>query len=402
MRNAIFCCVVAAFLVLFNCTPPISVPVDEYGNVSITAGDNGLVTDLNAAIVLEEESVAGAPVTSFNYNITQISRIEPPEVRGHAVQANDIIISDNMAYLAYNTAGPVFDGAVLIVKITGKTLRIEKEFDFASMDIISLNLQGSKLYFGGMADPDVFDGQRSFVGVIDLSGPKASAIAGSVVYLNSYAATGIAAQGGKFYVSVGAADGGVEILDDTLTPEYDSPAIDADDIRDIKEYGGGVIALAGTTDSVETDGRILIIKGEAVDKEIAIPDFDSPEAKATIEVNGDYAYLGLSAKGFQVCDLATEDVIFTYPNPDAEENHVTNSITFQDDLIFSANGEYGFRVLRYTPGAASASIVGYYGFNGLTDRYGQNYSANHIKYRNKYLFVAAGSGGVCAYQLALK
>jgi hypothetical protein len=110
-------------------------------------------------------------------------------------------------------------------------------------------------------------------------------------------------------------------------------------------------------------------------------------------VNGTYAYLGLSVKGFQVCDLVGENILFTFDNPDADPLHVTNSISFADDLIFSANGEYGFRVMRYTPAATSATIVGFYSFAGLTDGGGQNYSANHAAFRNKYLFVASGAGG---------
>ena len=404
MHKILIACVSVLFLLFFGCVQPVGQGDDVYGAVAVGGGDDGLVTDLERAVLLDEEGFApGAkPVETFEYNITEISRIRPPTVNGHPVQANDIVISGNTAYVAYNTAGPVFDGAVQIIRINGRKLRFEREIAFASMDVITLNLQGDKLYFGGMADPDVFDGRRSFIGVIDLYNPKARNIADSLVWLNSFAATGIAVYSDEFFVSVGAADGGVEILGQDMVPLAASPAIEADDIRDIEEYSGGVIALAGTTDSVAENGRILIIKNGVVTREITIEDFDSPEAKATLEVNGGYAYLGLSAKGFQVCDLSNENVLLTFPNPDADPLHVTNSVSFEDDLIFSANGEYGFRVLRYVPADASAVIVGYYGFQGLTDGYGQNYSANHVEYRNKYLFVASGAGGLSAYQLSVK
>jgi hypothetical protein len=381
-------------------------PTDISGNVTVSTGDNSLLTEMDQEVFLDEEGYdpgkRPVPVETLGYSIIQIGEIRPTTVSGHTVQANDILISGNRAYVAYNTAGEVFDGAVQIIKITGKSMRIEKEIRFADMDVIALHLQGEKLYFSGMANPDVFEGNRSFIGSIDVGSPKAAAIVDSIVYLNSYAATGIAAYDDKLYVSVGAADGGIEILDSLMTPLDDDPVISADDIRDIEEYSGGVIALAGTTDSVAENGRILIIKDDTVAKEITITDFDSPEAKATIEVNGDYAYLGLSAKGFQVFDLNNENEIFTLPNPDSIDQHVTNSISYNEKLIFSANGEYGFRVLRYTPPAASAEKVGYYSFAGKTDGSGQNYSANHIEYRNRYLFVASGVGGISSYLLVYK
>lgn len=211
----------------------------------------------------------------------------------------------------------------------------------------------------------------------------------------------------QYYVSVGADDGGIKILENNLEPvegSLTSPDILADDIRDIEAYDSGVIALAGTTDSVEveTNGRIMIIKGNTVDNEIEIPGFNSPEAKATIEVNENYAYLGLSAKGFQVCDLIEENILFTFDNPDDDPLHVTNSISYDENLIFSANGEYGFRVLDYSPPGTSAEIWGFYSYSGLTDSEGQNYSANHIAYKGRNLFVASGAGGVLVYQLSPK
>jgi len=146
---------------------------------------------------------------------------------------------------------------------------------------------------------------------------------------------------------------------------------------------------------------VLLVEGGAIAKTISIPAFDSPEAKATVEVNGGYAYLGLSAKGFQVLDLGTRELVLALPNPDASPNHVTNSVSFDGDLIFSANGEHGLRVFRYTPPGA-ASLVGYYPYDGLRDGTGQRFSANQVAYRNAYLFVASGVGGVQVFQLARK
>ncbi|MBN2531450.1 MAG: hypothetical protein JXB88_01090 [Spirochaetales bacterium] len=409
--QSVFFLLIIVFIVLFNCSLPTGEEIDEYENIMIFSGNKELVMEMDTPIILESESesrssgMEKAPVVDFNYNIRQICRIHPTTVDGHTVQANDIIISGNTAYVAYNTAGEVFAGAIQIMEIWGKKITLTKEIRFTDMDIICLSLHGNELVFGGMANPDVFDGNRSVIGTIDLRKPKASDVRNSFVYLGSYAATGIAFLDDRYYVSVGAAGGGIKILDKDMKPvegSLETPDIPADDIRDIEAYGSGVIALAGTTGSPGTDGRILVVKGNTKDNEITIEDFNSPEAKATIEVNGNYAYLGLSAKGFQVCNLVEENILFTFNNPDGDSLHVTNSISYDDNLIFSANGEYGFRVLNYTPPATEASVVGFYSFDGLTDKEGQNYSANHIAYKSRYLFVASGAGGVSIYQLTDK
>jgi hypothetical protein len=400
---------ISTFLIVctlfFGCLLPEEEVIDEYENILIFSGDNSLVDDTDTLISLESEDPSRAPVENFEYTIEQIAQIDPTIVNGHTVQANDILIFGPKAYVAYNTAGPVFDGAIQVIFKLGKKVFLTMEIQFSDMDIICLYRQGSEIIFGGMANPDVFEGKRSFIGRINLIRPKASDIADSIVFLSSYAATGVTSYDDNVYVSLGAADGGIKILDKDMVPvqgTLDEPDILADDIRDIGNFDDGVIALAGTTDSDASTASLLILKDGALDNSIPIENFDSPEAKATVEVNDNYAYLGLSAKGFQVYDMISEELLFTCDNPDEDPLHVTNSISYNDNLIFSANGEYGFRVLDYTPSASSAEIVGYYSFDGLMDDEGQNYSANHIAFRSKYLIVASGAGGVLFYELSNK
>ncbi|MBN2441671.1 MAG: hypothetical protein JXJ04_09995 [Spirochaetales bacterium] len=406
-RQSIFFLIISIIVTFlyFGCALPTEEEPDICENVMIFSGNSDLITDMDTPVLLESETPTRGYITNFEYNITQISRIRPTTVNNHTVQANDILISGTTSYVAYNTAGDIFDGAIQVIKKTGKKITLEYEIQFRDMDIICLSKQGDDLVFGGMANPDVFDGKRSFIGKINLRGPKSSRIVESFVFLSSYAATGVTKLDDQYYVSLGAADGGIKILDNNMGPvqgTLETPDILADDIRDIEAYASGIVVLVGTTDSEATNGRILIIKEDAVTKEIEITDFDSPEAKATIEVNDNYAYLGLSAKGFQVCDLTSEKILFTFDNPDDSPLHVTNSISYHENLIFSANGEYGFRVLDYTPSQTSADIVGYFSFSGLTDENEQNYSANHIAYKSKCLIVASGAGGVLYYELSDK
>jgi hypothetical protein len=78
-------------------------------------------------------------------------------------------------------------------------------------------------------------------------------------------------------------------------------------------------------------------------------------------------------------------------------------VSSDSDLIFSANGEWGFRVFSVQNKQFNATTVaGYYPFEGLTDAEDKNYSANHVEYKSGHLFVAAGVGGVQIFTLDKK
>ena len=157
-------------------------------------------------------------------------------------------------------------------------------------------------------------------------------------------------------------------------------------------------------------------------------EFGSPEKKATIEVYGNkYAFLGLSEAGFQIVYLRDEseigdpvESVFTIGNPtglDWTTKTDTNSASYSDDLLITANGEAGFRVFRVTESLDGAELVsnfaqkvGFVPFDETDpDSDGIFWSANHVEYRKigsssaeGFLAVASGVGGVNLYHLQIK
>ena len=83
---------------------------------------------------------------------------------------------------------------------------------------------------------------------------------------------------------------------------------------------------------------------------------------------------------------------FPYGNDRAD----CNSASADGNLLFTANGNYGFRIFRITGNFSSVTRVGYVSFTELTagDEY---YSANHIIFKGNVLFVASGVRGVNIY-----
>jgi hypothetical protein len=389
----------------------------------IDLSDDKVIQFYNTVIDIyeEETDTAGRAITSkgtkkvkvdFEKTITYKARILPVVVEGVPVHANDVIISGNRAYIAYNYAGAQFKGAIQIVDIsTEGAPEIITELKFSSMDINTLNISGNKLYFGGQADPDQFS-FRSFIGVIDtneLTDIDLNSIADSIVGLKSYATTAIVDTGSSLYVGVGAKDGYIQVLNSSLGVTQN---IDMPDIRDIQKYHNGIVAIAGTTDNVSLNGRVLMYSANDLDNPtiLEIPDFESPYHKSTIEMYGNnFALLGLSEAGMKVLDIKDNEedseYVFQLENPVADytDKTNTNSVTTDANYIFSANGEYGFRVLRVLDNmngknAAFAEVIGYFPFEGLTVG-DEPYSANHIDFKSNHLFVASGVGGVNIYLL---
>lgn len=85
----------------------------------------------------------------------------------------------------------------------------------------------------------------------------------------------------------------------------------------------------------------------------------------------------------------------------------TNSASHHKDLVFTANGEAGFRVFQTTealkrdnpPASDWLSLIGFVPFDETLQDSGDYWSANHVEFSNDTLFVAAGLGGVVVYAL---
>ena len=414
--NGLLCMVIGAFsAVTIACFIPDP-------NFIISSSEDKFIETHDTPITIYEEEPAGPgrsattrapkPVV-FEKTITYKARILPVTVDGLLVQANDVVINGYRAYIAYNYAGDLFKGAIQIVDISNPGVpEIITELKFSSMDINTVQLVSNQLYFGGQADPDLY-GFRSFIGVIDttkLTNLDLNSIVQSIIGLKSYATTAITDQGNEIYVGVGAKNGYIQVLNNEtleVTKDMIMP-----DVRDVQKYQNGIVAIAGTTDNSQTKGRILIYHANNLDNPVVmeIPDFASPYHKSTIEMyNAKYAFLGLAEAGLKVLDITDNEensqIVFELQNPAVSYTTKTNtnSVTTDSAYIFSANGEYGFRVLRVLnmsgKDSTFAEIVGYYPFEGLKAADGKPYSANHIDFKANHLFVASGAGGVNIYYL---
>ena len=439
----IFVMLVAAVAVLITgCNPWRNVGEIIYLDEEVYVYDEelpaGSVMDVSENRVAPRGRENRRRVDEFEYRILHVAQAPSVEVGASTVQANDIVIVDTEAYVVYNTAGNVFAGALQVIDFTRPEHPvITTEIALPHADVNAIAVTDSDIYIAGAWDPDFIANyadnapDRAFIAKIaldELSRIDADAVDQRKVILDSFAATGIAIKGDTVFVSTGALDGELEILNSNLGL-VDFVAYG--DLRDIEAYRGGVIALQGTDNSGLLDGRVLTVSQDGTQKdELFIPDFTSAEKKATIEVyENQYAFLGLSEAGFQVVYLKDDSEagdpvqsLFTIENPsgfDWTDKTDTNSASYNNDLIFTANGEAGIRVFNVAeplqkdnPVPNFAQLLGFVPFDETDpDGDGIFWSANHIEYRTVetrrsgsggFLVVASGVGGVNFYYLQTK
>ena len=133
----------------------------------------------------------------------------------------------------------------------------------------------------------------------------------------------------------------------------------------------------------------------------AFPGADMPESTSTADIAGGKAFIAAGPQGVQIMCLDDGQIVGSVPRPDPAALGldpsvvVTNAVAVDDDLIFISNGEAGVYVAAgaqnfFETGCAEPqeiTVLGRLRFDDLQ-------SANHVAFRNKYLFVAAGLGGV--------
>jgi len=366
-------------------------------------------------------------VEDFEYEIRWVARVLPVDVGGQTVQANDVVIQGKIAVITYNTAGDPFDGALQVIDLSDPSRPvITAEFGLANSDVNAVLVTKDDIYIAGAADPDSIpdydaaNPDRAFIVRIaraDLATLDGATIEAGRVILDGFAATGIAEKDGTLFVSTGALNGELEILDTALAQTIGPFAYG--DLRDIESYHGGAIALQGTDESGEATGRVLVFDSAGnLEDNLPIADFGSPEKKATIEVyDKRYAFLGLSEGGFEAIylkedpgpeEFMTQLVSFENPTVDWTTETDTNSASYHKDLVFTANGEAGFRVFRVleelnrdVPPDNFAELVGFVPFDETRQSSGDYWSANHVEFKKDVLVVASGLGGVNFYTLTL-
>ncbi|MFC1651519.1 hypothetical protein ACFL2X_08105 [Candidatus Latescibacterota bacterium] len=341
------------------------------------------------------------PVSQDTLQITLVSEVAPPVHIGITLQATDIYIKGNKAYVSYNVAGETFLGGVDIFDITDEYHpKLISSALFTDTDVNGISVDGSDLFLASANETFGF-GNYALLERIDLDGGLLSSKS-TIVDIPSWAATDVDITSQHVYVTSGADNGYISILDKNTLAKIDS--ISVDDARgvNVDKNLDNAVVVAGTP------ARLLVFQGSVSPTVYNLEGATIPYSKSTVELHGDNALLALGDGGTQIVNVSNGNVIKNIPQPEVEGltsgETVTNAATVSDNILFMASGLAGIYI-------ASISSKNKFKLDDVDDgkeiivlgqfQFGDNESANHVTFENKTLFVASGLGGLKILKISI-
>jgi hypothetical protein len=363
------------------------VPIDPLALASATSGP----------------ALADGPMLApSSITLTLLAEAEPPTVDGESVQATSVWLTDEgKAVVAYGFAGgPALGALDYFIQLTKKRPKLMSTATFADADINAVSMDGTWAY-AAVLSSDVSLPSSALVERLQFQGNKFTLDGNLQSPLSSFAATSTLVTSSAVYATSGDA-GGVYALDPSDLSIVGEYALD--DARWVAwDEDGGRIAVAQGT-----PGRLSVFEEGAFPggsmtllNTFDVPGVNVAESKSTVEVHGGKAFVAAGPEGVQIVCLDDGQIVGSVPRPDPASLGldpavvVTNAVTVQGDLMFISNGEAGVYAAAGAQSFATSAcdapqqiqVLGKLRFDALQ-------SVNHVVYRNGYLYVAAGTGGI--------
>jgi len=403
--------------------------------------ENEIVTDGTELFFEEESDAQGGEFTVLAqakfFRMFKVAKVKAPEHEGETLQATDVAIAGNKetsyAYVSYVMAGLPRHGGIDVLELKkGYFPKIKSRLFTKKDDVNSVAYEtgGNRLYMGLNVDPDEYGvSTGAYFRTADLDADFKVKVSGENIVsaeldLNSFAANDAAVFQNFALVPVGAFGGGVEVIKVTSAGGDNPPLLERkifiSDIEDTRAVAvtpdiDGVDFIVYRGPDIDNDPKIVKYSYDesAFTKEGEIPITPKPvytETKSALEVHGNVAFLAASDGGAIAVNLENNKIIFTICNPtgDLDADLVTaNAVTAgtpqgsTQSLLFIANGEYGVRAYELGFDIENSDNVAqdladfdpqtaYKGYINL----GSGNSSNSLLFRNGYLFVGTGLGGV--------
>lgn len=334
--------------------------------------------------------------------LTLIAEIDPPRVDGETLQATSVWANrDDRAIVSYGMRGATALGALdWFMSLRSKRPKLRSSVSFADADVSAVFTDGKEAFAVG-ASSDLALSAPAVMERFRVQGDHFRIDEDGRTPLSSFVGTSATSTEDVLYATSGDA-GGVFAFDRRdlrLLGEYP-----LDDARWVAwdEDGDRVVVLQGTP------GRLAVFRADAFSggsmqllNTFPVPGVDVAESKSTVEVAGGKAFVAAGPEGVQIVCLDTGAIVGSVPIPDPAALGldpsvvVANAVTVDDDLMFISNGEAGVyaaaaeRDFEASPCGETQKIqvLGRLQFDALQ-------SVNHVVYRDGFLFVAAGLGGI--------
>ncbi|MBC8376293.1 MAG: hypothetical protein H8E26_09610 [FCB group bacterium] len=351
------------------------------------------VTYVNQAIEIDTTLQTGglAKPAVDPVSLVLIAEVDPPTIDGQVLQATDIYIKKNKAYVSYNMIGEPYLGAVDIFDIKDEEdPELESSMLFTDSDINGLTFKDNYLYLAMATNRDEFDSPA----VVEKVRVRNDALTDETETFDvpSWAATDVEVTGNHLFVTSGADSGHVTVIrlnNDEVVFSYP-----VEDARGVATDGDDVAVVAGTPARMVTfdydSGELL----NDYELEGASIDF----SKSTIEIHRKKAVLALGDGGTQIICLEDGSVVEQIAPPVVDDLDpsvtVTNAASTDSKTLYMSNGEAGVYV-AYTRDKFNSrdcdvddlQLIGQFRLDDLE-------SVNAVKVDDDYLFIAGGLGGL--------
>ena len=409
-KRVLHCVMAAVFIGLVGCStvdvPTVKPVVEQQPEQQVVAeftpvgnSDEVLVNngeDLDNRVTTMDEPITfngtalGTQSVESTLGLKLVAHIKSPIVDGETVQATAVRVENGTLVASYNMKGPKFLGAVDIVDLndnfTGRTAK------YTTAYVHSVAFRDNTIYtVQGFSDDSLDYTARMQMLALDASEVKEVPIKGYVgnsVFVNEK----------QVFVTSGS-NGGLTVMS-------------RDNLDDAKMYGltgarwvdidGDRLAMAVGSETGQ-NGELVVANMSNLDSMLYfdVKGMNLPEAKSTVDLYKDYAFVAAGPTGVQVHSLKTGKAIGEV-KPEithaASQRFVANAASIDQignkEYLFLANGE-----------GVYAAEIALDGENFKHRMLGKlNFSAaesiNHVLVTEKYLFLAAGLEGV--YILALE
>jgi hypothetical protein len=319
--------------------------------------------------------------TSPGFLFYLVAEVDAPIVDGINVQATHVEIEGNLAFVSYNVAGPVQKGAVDVIDITNPRLPLIKaSFEFPDWDINSVGYYNRNILLVGQNDSD-----GAFFAAYNFEGDELHYSA-----INSFSANSMKIVDDKILITSGDINGGLTILDANDFSELSF--ILAEDARSVAGLGSDEAYI------LKAGGIGLFSDGDLLDIIEIDENYLQEASKAELDISEEYIFAALNRGGSVIWNRSTLSEVTRFSIPDylAEtdpEIYVSNSVSFNNPLLFNANGGSGIMVSGKVLNPAGEENFLEYGYFNFNEKGGST-SSNFVKSEGNVIFVASGLGGL--------
>ncbi len=357
-------------------------------------------------------SITAGLAQTLNNGVTVTFGADTGHAAGHywnftagTLQATSVSMKANHAIVSYSMVGESFLGGVQIFHKYHEFPFLRSQALFRDTDINAVCVSGKNVYAVGASEPAV-PPHAAILEVIGMQGTKFILADNDRLELTSYTGTGVIHDEGnsKVYATSGNS-GGLTIVDDSsFTIDNEIPLEDARWVH-FEDLTDTLVVAQGCCGS-HTNGEISVYDistGTPGSKSsFGFIGADIAGSKSTVEVVGGKAIIAAGSSGVQVLSTVSGAVLASIPIPTALESgindpnlRVANAITVDDDLMFISFGEAGVYAAQADEdftvsgpeGPVSLTLLGKLKFGSLQ-------SVNHVAFKENYLYIASGLGGL--------